>query len=276
MSQLFSRVFLQILDSSIAEDWVLRHVFEDFLKLADYKTGVVDMTRPALSRRLNIPLDVLNEKINKLESEDVHSRDPENDGRRLERLDDHRDWGWRIINHEKYDKIRCAADNASRVQKHRASKSEVTPEAEDKFEKFWAAYPRKVSKVDAKIAFVKALEKTTLEQIISSITTHKKCEQWSKDNGQFIPHAATWLNREGWNDETKVVLNAKPAFPVSLAEVKQYAKEKYGDQQSHVNWAVSFHQYMMGPKRTWSLDDWKIKFGESVNKWKSKTNENNY
>ena len=49
MSQLYSRVFLQILDSSIAEDFTMRHVFEDFLKSCDHKTGVVDMTRPIVS-----------------------------------------------------------------------------------------------------------------------------------------------------------------------------------------------------------------------------------
>lgn len=27
------------------------------------------------------------------------------------------------------------------------------------------------------------------------------CDQWRKDDGQYIPHPATWLNREGWEDE---------------------------------------------------------------------------
>ncbi len=119
MSQLYSRVFLQILDSSIAEDYTLRHVFEDFLKLADHKTGIVDMTRQALSRRLNIPADVLNEKISILEASDTASRDASFDGRRLERLDEHRDWGWRILNWEKYEAIRNRADVYLRVLKHR-------------------------------------------------------------------------------------------------------------------------------------------------------------
>lgn len=127
MSQLYSRVFVQILDSSIAEDFTLRHVFEDFLKLCDYKTGVVDMTRQALARRLNMPIGLLNESIAKLESPDPASRDPEHQGRRLERLDAHRDWGWRIVNWEKYERIRTRASGAERAARFRESKKETEP-----------------------------------------------------------------------------------------------------------------------------------------------------
>lgn len=119
VGQLYTRVFVQILDSSIAEDYTLRHVFEDFLKLVDWKTGCVDITREAMARRLNIPLKILNEKITALESPDPASRDPDNDGRRLERLDDHRDWGWRVLNWQKYDTMRNRADVSERVARHR-------------------------------------------------------------------------------------------------------------------------------------------------------------
>lgn len=118
MSQLYARVFTQILDSSIAEDFTTRHVFEDFFKLCS-KDGIVDMTRHAIARRLNMPQDVLNGCIDKLESPDVNSRDPDHDGRRIERLDEHRDWGWRILNWPKYDALRSRADVAIRVARHR-------------------------------------------------------------------------------------------------------------------------------------------------------------
>ena len=121
MSQLYARVFLSILDSSLAEDWVARHVFEDFLKLAD--GGLLDMTREAFSRRTNIPLAVVNEAISKLEAPDPASRDPAEEGRRIVRVDNHRDWGWRIVNMEKYELIHTKAEQraktAERVRKHR-------------------------------------------------------------------------------------------------------------------------------------------------------------
>ena len=121
--QLFARVFVQILDSSIAEDYLLRHVFEDFFKVANFRTGVVDMTRQALARRFNIPLDALNEKILILESPDKSSRDPEHGGRRIERIDPSRDWGWRILNWDKYEGIRNKAAGSQRVADHRSKKS---------------------------------------------------------------------------------------------------------------------------------------------------------
>jgi len=121
---LYTRVFVTVLDSSIAEDFTLRHVFEDLFKLCDWKTGVVDMTRQAISRRLNIPLKIVSECIDRLEAPDPASRDPDNQGRRLKRLDEHRDWGWKILNWEKYDAIRNRADVAMRVQRHRDKKKE--------------------------------------------------------------------------------------------------------------------------------------------------------
>ena len=54
---MFVKVFEHILDSSIADDYELRHFFEDMLKLADWKTGVVDMTESAIARRLNFPIE---------------------------------------------------------------------------------------------------------------------------------------------------------------------------------------------------------------------------
>ena len=115
MPQLYSRVFLQILDSSLANDWKARYVFEDFLKLAN-EDGVVDMTREAIARRTNVPLELVAHGIGILESPDTGSRDPRDGGRRLVRLDDHRDWGWRIVNWNRYDAIRSNVE-------HRAAKA---------------------------------------------------------------------------------------------------------------------------------------------------------
>lgn len=129
MQQLYARVFLQILDSSIAEDFFLRHVFEDLIKLAS-KNGVVDITREAMARRLNLPLEKLNEALKRLESPDPKSRDPENDGRRIELLDGHRDWGWQILNWSKYDALRTKADVALRVATHRQKRKQGTGKTE--------------------------------------------------------------------------------------------------------------------------------------------------
>lgn len=136
MPQLYSRVFVKILESSLADDWKARFVFEDFLKLAN-EDGVVDMTKAAIARRTNVPLEVVTHGISVLEAPDPGSRDTEEDGRRIVRLDDHRDWGWRIVNFIKYDAIRSNIEhrnaNARRMARYRAKKASETPPAPPQF-----------------------------------------------------------------------------------------------------------------------------------------------
>jgi hypothetical protein len=102
--EVYAKVFSQIFDSSIADDYALRHFFMDMLVLAD-PNGVVDMTPTAISARTRIPLDIVKKHLAELESPDSESRTPEHDGRRLAKLDNHRSWGWVIINYDKFRKI---------------------------------------------------------------------------------------------------------------------------------------------------------------------------
>lgn len=68
----------------------------------------------------------------------------------------------------------------------------------DEFEQFWQAYPRKVAKGNARTAFVKAIEKISIEALLSAV----KNQSWSPDP-KYRPHPATWLNQERWLDENK-------------------------------------------------------------------------
>lgn len=102
---MYAKVFTQIFDSSISEDYQTRHVFEDFLKLADVD-GVVDMTAEAISRRTNAPLELITDGIKKLEAPDPLSRSKEEEGRRIVLIDPDRDWGWRIVNYLHYRNLR--------------------------------------------------------------------------------------------------------------------------------------------------------------------------
>lgn len=101
---MYAKVFAQIFDSSIAENYEVRHVFEDLLKLAD-KEGVVDMTMEAIHRRTNVPLEKVRFGIEELMKPDASSRSKEREGRRLVPLDSRRDWGWIIVNYQHYRDI---------------------------------------------------------------------------------------------------------------------------------------------------------------------------
>ncbi|OCX97885.1 MAG: hypothetical protein BCV62_22050 [Pseudomonas sp. K35] len=81
-------------------------------------------------------------------------------------------------------------------------------DTEASFETFWKLYPRKTAKDNARKAFAKINPNAELlAEIMSSLAKHATCQAWLKDDVQFIPHAATWLNGKRWNDEVKAAAN---------------------------------------------------------------------
>ncbi len=102
---MFAKVFEQIFDSSIAEDYNCRRMFMDLLVLAD-STGAVDMTLEAISRRTNVPIEEVAKYIKELCEPDAKSRSKMHEGKRLVPLDDQRDWGWLIVNYRHYRQIK--------------------------------------------------------------------------------------------------------------------------------------------------------------------------
>ena len=125
---MYAKVFSQIFDSSIAEKYLTRLVFTDLLTLADIN-GVVDMTHEAIARRTNVPLETVRAAIEQLEQPDPRSRTPVSEGRRLARLDEHRDWGWFVVNYSTFRKIASEEQrrekSLARVHKYRG-KTPVT------------------------------------------------------------------------------------------------------------------------------------------------------
>lgn len=88
--------------------------------------------------------------------------------------------------------------------------------AETPFELFWRAYPRKVAKVLAAKAWRRLNPTPALTaQIMAALGRQKRTEQWTKDGGQFVPHAATWLNQQRWLDE---IGPSAPLLPSAEAE----------------------------------------------------------
>ena len=117
--------------------------------------------------------------------------------------------------HAKSDTARVNANkrwdsNAKAMQTHskgNANHKPITnnqePLTNKDFDKFWEAYPNKKSKPLALKAWLK--HKPDINVVMKSLTIFKKCEQWTRDKGRYIPYPASWLNAEGWNDviETK-------------------------------------------------------------------------
>lgn len=70
------------------------------------------------------------------------------------------------------------------------------------FNRFWSAYPRKQGKKTAERAFVKLKpDESLLGEILAALDWQKQSASWTKENGQFIPLPATYLNGRRWEDE---------------------------------------------------------------------------
>jgi hypothetical protein len=66
---------------------------------------------------------------------------------------------------------------------------------------FWECYPLKVKKPKALAAFLKLKpDGALLDRMLEAIDRQKQSRAWCKNNGQFIPHPASWLNNRQWED----------------------------------------------------------------------------
>lgn len=70
------------------------------------------------------------------------------------------------------------------------------------FALFWQEYPRKAAKAAALKAWQKLNPSPELvERILAHVRDHKRSQDWIKDGGQFVPHPATFLNGQRWEDD---------------------------------------------------------------------------
>jgi hypothetical protein len=70
---------------------------------------------------------------------------------------------------------------------------------EDYFEDFWYKYPKKVGKEAARKAWNKA--NPDIIKVIDALNWQIPSKQWNKQDGEFIPNPATYLNQGRWMDE---------------------------------------------------------------------------
>jgi len=119
-------------------------------------------------------------------------------------------------------------NGTKRPKKKRESKSKtktLTPSSSgddgvEPFEKFWEAYPWNAGKQDAQRAWI-TVEKNwaklnkhdpdapMLDTLLAAIAAQKEGNDWMRENGQYIPRAATWLNGGRWKDEVRPYVEPK-------------------------------------------------------------------
>jgi hypothetical protein len=110
----------------------------------------------------------------------------------------------------------CSETETERETEKRQSKTPLTPQ--NGFDDFWKVYPRKVKKQDAVKAWnAIGMKNGMRERIIQSVEDHVHCHDWKKDNGEYIPYPASFLNGKRWEDEL-------PARPETMEETYERMK----------------------------------------------------
>lgn len=143
----------------------------------------------------------------------------------------------RMVREEKQrqSKIKAGAmgGSASRSQAERgpstptpSSSSTPSPTLNDiqqeRFNRFWTAYPKKRSKGQAKKTWKKINpSEELLEKMLRAIERQKEMPEWKKNSGQFISYPSSWLNDEGWDDE---ILEPKKKDPWKPKEEREKDK----------------------------------------------------
>jgi chorismate mutase len=97
--------------------------------------------------------------------------------------------------------------------------------ADVRFEKFWAAYPKKDAKAPARKAFTKLNpDDALLDRMLQALSWQSKREQWVKDGGKFIPLPASWLNAARWEDAraSDIVVSGPTGPDPELEKIKAH------------------------------------------------------
>ena len=101
------------------------------------------------------------------------------------------------------------------------------------FDQFWAVYPRKVNKGDARKAWMQTASiRPPLDVLLAAVEKGKQSVQWHKADregtiGAFIPYPASYLRAEGWENEYTVRLSSiKTAEPTKAEPVEKPSAEQ--------------------------------------------------
>lgn len=115
------------------------------------------------------------------------------------------------------------------IEEHREEHLEILIDADDQkvFDQFWAAYPRKVAKPTARRAFEKKFREHG-NALNAGLAAWNEYWDASKQELQFIPHPATWLNQERYLDEPPPVAVSSSKSARSISVLQRMAAGELG------------------------------------------------
>lgn len=200
--------------------------------------GVVELNPKLLAGCIGTSVEEVRDAIAFLCRPDPESQNEAENGRRLVPLEG---MGFRVVSFEKYRELKTAEDrreyHRSYWHRRKDSKNLNTTQQDSTnstaaealslseapvpiprkrgqagsalFDRFWSAYPRKISKGKAERAFNSLKPGDSLVTcMLVAIERARESDQWRKDGGRFIPYPSTWLHARGWEDELEAPKSA--------------------------------------------------------------------
>lgn len=111
----YTPLFSTLTTGTLCGKWPDIGLWPIILSLCD-RSGCVDVTPTYLAGVTGLPAEEIVACMQRFCQPDPYSRSKDENGARLALLDDHRAWGWRIVNHTQYrEKARLAAKTAREV-----------------------------------------------------------------------------------------------------------------------------------------------------------------
>ena len=108
---------------------------------------------------------------------------------------------------------------------------------------------------------------------------HESKNLWKNRHGVMInlgPSLLVWANRARQMNPKAAPEHSRPSGAPKLADVVALCKQKWPDDERHLNWASSFHSFWNEKKRNWQrngkLIDWQVELSNQVAKWRGEKN----
>ena len=111
------------------------------------------------------------------------------------------------------------------------ARAELVSEQDESFQRFWNSYPRRVAKKEARKAWAQINPSAVMvEKILAALEWQVMQPTWLKDGGQYIPHPATWLRAERWDDEPVNIPMMSEATVITMIGAAEFiaAEKKNG------------------------------------------------
>ena len=106
---MYAKIFTSLYQGTLRGNSHCILVFTNLLAHAD-RDGIVDIHPRAIAEEVGLTREQVQAAIDELEAPDPESRSPDEQGRRITRVDAHRAWGWLVVNYAKYRAIRSEDD----------------------------------------------------------------------------------------------------------------------------------------------------------------------